>query len=90
MARKTKEKQLELPLERPKKRESAEAIPESDRQWYSTRRAAAYLDISVGALLMAVSRGRIQPDRRGNRGRSRQHSFSRQTLDAYHRDSKAA
>jgi hypothetical protein len=65
-------------------------IAESDRQWFSTERAAAYLDMSVKALLKHVERGNIAPEAFGQRGRARSHRFSRGTLDAFMRRGNAA
>ncbi len=53
------------------------------RRWYTTAQAADYLGISPNALLHHVCRGRLEPDCRGRRGRSKQHMFSRERLDAF-------
>jgi hypothetical protein len=65
-------------------------IADADRQWFSTERAAAYLDITVKALLKHVERRNIVPDVFGGRGRTQSHRFSRGTLDAFMRRGNAA
>lgn len=65
-------------------------LAESERKWFSTERAAAYLDTTVKALLKHVERGNIAPDVFGGRGKTRGHRFSRETLDAFMQRGNAA
>jgi hypothetical protein len=61
-----------------------------DHEWRTTAEAAAYLRITVRALLAHVARGNIKPDSWGGRGRLKSHRFLVSTLDKFLRGEKAA
>lgn len=52
--------------------------------YLDTEQAAAYLGTTVSSLRVAVARGNLTPDHRGQRGGGlKGNRFSRQTLDAF-------
>jgi len=62
---------------------AARKQPPGEQAYYTTTQAAALIGKSPKALRHAVLRGQLVPAARGQRGRHKEHMFTRDQLDAY-------
>ena len=65
----------------------SEAARKVEQVYFTTSQAAQLTGKSPNALRHAVERGQLVPIAYGQRGRHREHQFTREQLDAYMRQS---